>query len=436
MDAEDDSLAAALSNCVTRDGQSPATANLPMGGFRHTGVANGTTRNSYSAIGQVQDGAILFGGTTGGAADAYTASVSPPITALVAGMRFGVIIHATNTGASQINFNSTGLTDITKNGTTALDAGDLPLNAMVLLGYDGTRFQLLSIEGPSAARLDTAQTFTATQTFGAPVIFSRGAALDDTDIDGSNILTVGSDGNSFDLGGTQQIDGIATVGVGTVLRFHCTSARTLTHNATDFDLLGGADITTAAGDVFEVEEYATADWRMISYERASGTALLPTTGWLHTDTSATTSGTTVDLTGIPSTVNRIRLGLSGVATDTNNQTLLIQLGDSGGFETTGYSGALVQPSPTVELVTNSAGFALTDTVNFDASEIFVGEVELTHYGSNVWSANVRGNQQSGQTLIWAGNGFKTLSGTLTQIRLTTAGGTAVFDAGTLYLAAN
>ena len=47
-------IAAALSNCITRDGQSPATANLPMGGF---GITNAST------IGL--SGLITQGGVTG-----------------------------------------------------------------------------------------------------------------------------------------------------------------------------------------------------------------------------------------------------------------------------------------------------------------------------------------------------------------------------------
>lgn len=43
MDTEDDGFAAGLSNCITRDGQSPATANLPMGGYKLTGMAAGST---------------------------------------------------------------------------------------------------------------------------------------------------------------------------------------------------------------------------------------------------------------------------------------------------------------------------------------------------------------------------------------------------------
>lgn len=39
-------------NCVTRDGQSPPTANLPMGGQRHTGAANASGTGEYLVYGQ------------------------------------------------------------------------------------------------------------------------------------------------------------------------------------------------------------------------------------------------------------------------------------------------------------------------------------------------------------------------------------------------
>ena len=47
-------LATALSNCVTRDGQSPATANIPMGGFKLTGLANGSSTGNSATWDDVQ----------------------------------------------------------------------------------------------------------------------------------------------------------------------------------------------------------------------------------------------------------------------------------------------------------------------------------------------------------------------------------------------
>jgi hypothetical protein len=47
-------IATALSNCVTRDGQSPATANLPLGGFKVTGLAAGSSNGDSVRYEQVQ----------------------------------------------------------------------------------------------------------------------------------------------------------------------------------------------------------------------------------------------------------------------------------------------------------------------------------------------------------------------------------------------
>lgn len=43
-----------FNNCLTRDGQGSASANLPMNGFRHTAVGNGVVATDYVAVGQLQ----------------------------------------------------------------------------------------------------------------------------------------------------------------------------------------------------------------------------------------------------------------------------------------------------------------------------------------------------------------------------------------------
>lgn len=58
-------LMAGLTNCVTRDGQSPATANLPMGGFRHLGVAPAIAPDQYATFGQLTATAASFSSLTG-----------------------------------------------------------------------------------------------------------------------------------------------------------------------------------------------------------------------------------------------------------------------------------------------------------------------------------------------------------------------------------
>jgi hypothetical protein len=51
---------------------------------------------------------------------------------------------------------------------------------------------------------------------------------------------------------------------------------------------------------------------------------------------ATTSGTSVDFSSIPSGVTTIYVGFNGVSLSGSSNNLLVQLGDSGGVETTGY----------------------------------------------------------------------------------------------------
>ncbi|MGB2265195.1 MAG: hypothetical protein ACPH3C_08415, partial [Glaciecola sp.] len=105
------------------------------------------------------------------------------------------------------------------------------------------------------------------------VRWSKGA-----DVASAASLTLGTDGNYFDITGTTTITSIATLAVGTEVKLHFDAALTLTHNATDLILPGGANVTTAAGDEFTFVEYAAGDWRCTSYALASGEAIVGGSG--------------------------------------------------------------------------------------------------------------------------------------------------------------
>lgn len=138
-------FASGFTTCLTKDGQTVPTANLPMGGYRHTGVGNGVARTDYAALGQIADSSFIWGGTGGGTADVITITVTPAITAYAAGQMFSFIASGANTTNVTINVNSVGAKAITKNGTTALVAGDIPSGEVVSIVYDGTRFQIVKI---------------------------------------------------------------------------------------------------------------------------------------------------------------------------------------------------------------------------------------------------------------------------------------------------
>lgn len=46
-------ICAGMANCVTKDGQNAASANLPMGGSRHTGCGDGVANTDYATVGQM-----------------------------------------------------------------------------------------------------------------------------------------------------------------------------------------------------------------------------------------------------------------------------------------------------------------------------------------------------------------------------------------------
>ena len=161
-------IATALTGSISKDGQTTPTGNLPMGGFAHTGVADATVRTQYGTAGQIQDSAFTFLTSPAGT-NAITATASLGMSAYVTGQRFFFVAAASNTGACTLNINSIGVKSVTKNGTTALVAGDIAINAVTQVVYDGTQFQLLN---PASA---TVSSFSAGSTGLTPSTTTTGA---------------------------------------------------------------------------------------------------------------------------------------------------------------------------------------------------------------------------------------------------------------------
>ena len=138
-------LGVGLTTALTKDGQTTPTATLPMGTYRHTGVGDATARTNYASAGQVSDSSLQWGGTGGGTVDIITISITPAITAYAAGQSFRFLSSGVNTTNVTLNVNAVGAKAVTKAGTTALVAGDIPSGAIVDVVYDGTRFQIGSI---------------------------------------------------------------------------------------------------------------------------------------------------------------------------------------------------------------------------------------------------------------------------------------------------
>ena len=143
--------------------------------------------------------------------------------------------------------------------------------------------------------------------------------------------------------------------------------------------------------------------------------------------TATTSGTSHDYTSIPSGVKRIKVMISGLSSN-GTSNMLIQLGDSGGIEATGYLNAshVIATGP----ATSTVGFDFSPTLT--AAQTITGTMtlDLLDSATFLWVQThmmIRGT--GAQT--YEGGGSKALSAELDRIRLTTTNGTDTFDAGSV-----
>lgn len=167
----------------------------------------------------------------------------------------------------------------------------------------------------------------------------------------------------------------------------------------------------------------TAD-RTITFPDVSGEALLVGRALTLMTNQNSTSGTSIDFTGIPSWANRITVMFNGVSTNGGSNTQ-IQIG-SGAIETTGYSSTSSAVSTAAAVTSSNTGMVIYDN---GAADIVSGHMVLTKLDGNTWvsSHSVKG----GVGYSSFGGGDKTLSAVLDRIRVTTVNGTDTFDAGSI-----
>lgn len=141
-----------------------------------------------------------------------------------------------------------------------------------------------------------------------------------------------------------------------------------------------------------------------------------------------TSGTAIDFTGIPSWAKKITVMFNGVSTN-GSSPVQIQLGDSGGVETSGYLGSGSSIAGTVATSNYTSGIVQGQSTQLNAF-IRQGLIQVVKVTGNTWiGSGVLGQSDIAQTLIGAGS--KTLSEALDRVRITTVNGTDTFDAGTI-----
>ena len=137
---------------------------------------------------------------------------------------------------------------------------------------------------------------------------------------------------------------------------------------------------------------------------------------------ASTSGTAINFTGIPSWVNRITVLFSSVSLS-GTSTVLLQVG-SGSYTTTGYLGG-TQTGVTLTSVTT--GFMVSSFAV--ATDLRHGAITLLNVTGNTWVATGTITANNGASAIVSGT--IALGGVLDRLRVTSSNGTDTFDSGSI-----
>jgi hypothetical protein len=168
---------------------------------------------------------------------------------------------------------------------------------------------------------------------------------------------------------------------------------------------------------------AVAGSNTITLQAATGTMSVNTLG----TAVASTSGTSIDFTGIPSWVKRITVMFNEMSTN-GSSFRLVQLGTgSASFANTGYLSTASIIAAAVANTTNStAGFIIYAD---NAAYVTSGHMILTNISGNIWICSH--TTKTASTATEFGAGSVTLGAVLTGVRITTANGTDTFDAGTI-----
>jgi len=142
---------------------------------------------------------------------------------------------------------------------------------------------------------------------------------------------------------------------------------------------------------------------------------------------ASTSGTSIDFTGIPSWVKRITVLFNGVSTS-GTSVPLVQIGPTSAVETSNYLGATTLDTTPINY---SSGFLFGSS--WAAAVVFYGTVvlQLIDESTNSWVATIVFGRSDLAGTIYGGGGKVISGGVLSRIRVTTVGGTNTFDAGSI-----
>jgi hypothetical protein len=213
-------LATGLSTCITKDGQTTVTANIPMANYKFTGLGVGSGAADSANLSQVQSTVVKLLASVSGT-DTITAVGSPTVAAYAAGQMFYFVAAGDNTGAVTINIDSLGAKAVTRDGSVALAAGDIKSGEVVVVVYDGTRFQVVSQLNSSGDARFANVSIASALNVGGVATFSAGTAaapaITTTGDTNTGIFFPAADTIAFAEGGVEsaRLDSSGNLGIGT-----------------------------------------------------------------------------------------------------------------------------------------------------------------------------------------------------------------------------
>ena len=141
---------------------------------------------------------------------------------------------------------------------------------------------------------------------------------------------------------------------------------------------------------------------------------------------ATTSGTSVVLaTGLPSWVKSFSIVMSGMSTN-GTSPINIQFGTDSNWVTTGYVSGSDNYTSGIAPATSTIGFRIGRSTGAGNTINAIYTIALMG-GTNNWVGQLNGILDTGTSLLFGGGTIDLAD--VTAIRLTTAGGANLFDAG-------
>lgn len=393
-------IATALSTAIFKDGQQTVTANIPMAGFRFTGLGAGSAAGHSLRYEQL-----------------FTTSV----VTLLGQLKFvkgSNVLSAATIDLSAVVGNLAHVT-----GTTQIDAVTTGSGVFVCVVFDGI-LQLTHHSTnnnlPTAANITTAV--------------------------GDRAFYWGDGTTSYCFAyqranGTPLALGSATV-TNAILAYSAVNGQTgETAPATDDEFLIGDTSASALrkmtfANYLKIINALTEDTSpdtgndfVVTYDASASGPKKVKIQNLSTSVTvgtpvATTSGTEVNInTSLPAGIKRLEVPLAGVSTD-GTDGYLIQLGTGGSFVTSGYASSNATAGASTD---STAGFLIVRAPA--AAKAYSGSLILTleNATNHTWSG-ICVMRAAGESACF-GAGTITLSTAVDRVRITTTAGTNAFDAG-------